>query len=81
MAYVGVKPDAVINMGHPIGPGGIEVRPHSTATITRWYMLCPPGRKPSSRSMGGRFDASGLGAEALMVPVAPVQGAVDEEPQ
>ena len=29
----------------------------------------------------GRFDAAGLGAEALMVPVAPFQGAVDEEPQ
>ncbi len=29
----------------------------------------------------GRFDAAGLGAEALMVPVAPLQGAVDEEPQ
>ena len=27
----------------------------------------------------GRFDAAGLGAEALMVPVAPFQGAVDEE--
>ena len=128
------------------------MRPRSTATITRWYMLCPPGRKPSSRSMGGRsrcgsvkvtsspwirsqfagrtaeawrvvlvlsagighrvggapgqdqslrhlegwepgvemvepapdhgrFDAAGLGAEALMVPVAPFQGAVDEEPE
>src|SRR5690554_7777311 len=29
----------------------------------------------------GRFDAAGLGAEALMVPVAPFQGAVDEEPE
>ncbi len=29
----------------------------------------------------GRFDAAGLGAEALMVPVAPFQGAVDEEPK
>ena len=28
----------------------------------------------------GRFDALGMGAEALMVPVAPFQGAVDEEP-
>ena len=28
-----------------------------------------------------RFDASGLGAEALMVPVAPFQGAVDEKPE
>jgi hypothetical protein len=28
----------------------------------------------------GRFDAAGLGAEALMIPVAPFQGAVDEEP-
>src|SRR5690606_12243922 len=27
----------------------------------------------------GRFDAASLGAEALMVPVAPFQGAVDEE--
>src|SRR5690554_2251722 len=27
----------------------------------------------------GRFDFAGLGAEALMVPVAPFQGAVDEE--
>lgn len=26
----------------------------------------------------GRFDVAGLGAEALMVPVAPFQGAVDE---
>jgi hypothetical protein len=29
----------------------------------------------------GRFDAADLGAEALMVPVAPFQGAVNEEPQ
>ena len=28
-----------------------------------------------------RFDAAGLGAEALMVPVAPFQGTVDEEPE
>lgn len=27
----------------------------------------------------GRFDFAGLGAEALMVPVAPFQGAVNEE--
>ena len=29
----------------------------------------------------GRFDAAGLGAEALMVPVAPFQGDVNEEPE
>ncbi len=29
----------------------------------------------------GRFDVAGLGAETLMVPVAPFQGAVDEEPE
>jgi hypothetical protein len=29
----------------------------------------------------GRFDPAGLGAKTLMVPVAPFQGAVDEEPE
>lgn len=29
----------------------------------------------------GRFDAAGLGAEALMVPVASFQGVLDEEPE
>lgn len=32
----------------------------STATITRWYMLCPPGRKPS-KPVDGRQVALRVG--------------------
>lgn len=27
----------------------------AAVTITRWDILCPPGRKPYSRSMGGKL--------------------------
>src|SRR5690606_22471114 len=44
------------------------------------------GREPSVEMVEpapdhGRFDAASLGAEALIVPVAPFQGAVNEEPK
>lgn len=66
-----------------------------SAGVGQWINTAP-GQDQAFRHLDGRepgvemvepapdhglFDAAGLGAEALMVPIAPFQGAVDEEPE
>lgn len=47
--------------------------PHGTATITRWYVLCPAGRNPSSRSIRRRF-ASYAGTSGRQVALRVGEG-------
>jgi len=51
-------------------------------TTFRYFQAWETGREMiKSAPNGGLFDADSAPAEPVVVPVAPLEGAVDEEPQ